>query len=418
MSRRKSSPRFIKPGGSSIRRGRHRSSAQQASLINECFTATVRDIASDGRAVLSHPSGQTVFVPGLWIGEEANVKITAKKKNIVEGVYQSITTAHPDRITPPCQHHGFNTTSATTHYCGGCPWQFIRYEQQLSVKQQRVEKELSRICDIQPEPIWPSPNTLGYRRRAQLKTNGEVIGFASNESNTLAPINTCPVLSEKNRTLLSDLQEALPNPAWRPKGKQPWRALHIDEDVSIDNITVDEPRLFQQANHEQNIAMKQWLHDKVAAVQLKKSAPLNVLELFSGAGNFTETLLESGNIHITAVDAKGPAIQLLEEKNLPGVTAIARDLYDESSISSLHRQFGPFDVLVVDPPRDGLKNTAGLINKKQRYSDIFYISCNLATFSRDAKVLIDAGYRLIQCQPLDQTPHTPHIEILNHFTKR
>jgi 23S rRNA (uracil1939-C5)-methyltransferase len=73
---------------------------------------------------------------------------------------------------------------------------------------------------------------------------------------------------------------------------------------------------------------------------------------------------------------------------------------------------------VLDPPRDGLKSLVQLKAKKSELNTILYISCDLATFSRDAAQLQANGYDLSCVQPLDLFPQTPHVEILARFTRR
>jgi len=70
---------------------------------------------------------------------------------------------------------------------------------------------------------------------------------------------------------------------------------------------------------------------------------------------------------------------------------------------------------VLDPPRDGLKNKTGLITKRQRFENILYVSCNLATLVRDLEHFGEQGYKVEEVQPLDMAPHTPHVEFLTHL---
>ena len=48
---------------------------------------------------------------------------------------------------------------------------------------------------------------------------------------------------------------------------------------------------------------------------------------------------------------------------------------------------------------------------------ILYISCNPATFARDAQKLVEAGYKLPKVKPVDMFPHTMHIELASVFYK-
>jgi 23S rRNA (uracil1939-C5)-methyltransferase len=76
---------------------------------------------------------------------------------------------------------------------------------------------------------------------------------------------------------------------------------------------------------------------------------------------------------------------------------------------------GDFNVLVLDPPRAGLHPKALKRVLTLEPEKMLYVSCNPATFARDAKTLVDAGYRLPRVQPVDMFPQTMHIELAGTF---
>ena len=158
--------------------------------------------------------------------------------------------------------------------------------------------------------------------------------------------------------------------------------------------------------------MRQWLAEQIRSFD--KSS--RVLELFCGSGNFTEVLAEHFTT-IVAVDSTEAAIVALQAKGLASVTAQVENLYQPLVFERLHQQ-GPFDILLLDPPRDGLKNTQNLCRNKRPFKAIFYISCDLATFCRDCEWFSERGYRLDLVQPVDQAPQTPHIELLARLSPR
>jgi len=200
------------------------------------FTALVRDLASDGRGILSHPDGLTVFVPGVWLGEECRVRFLGLQNRIGLAELVEVITPSPHRLTPLCPHHGFQAGK-----CGGCPWQFMDYHEQLRVKQERVEKAFARLNFTKVKPIWPSEQSFGFRNRAQLKTDGDSIGYLSANSNELAAIQQCPILTPANQQLLTELLNQLPNDKWRVrarprKGPVQWTSLNFDDDCTLEQI--------------------------------------------------------------------------------------------------------------------------------------------------------------------------------------
>ncbi|GAB1268013.1 23S rRNA (uracil(1939)-C(5))-methyltransferase RlmD [Aurantivibrio infirmus] len=379
----------------------------------EIFTATVRDLASDGRGILSHPSGLTIFAAGVWPGETGNFRFTGLRKKIGSAELVQLSDASPFRTSAPCPHHGNFEGD-----CGGCPWQFIDYKQQLAAKQRRIEKVLSFVPKETIQEIIPAPDQLQYRNRAQFKTNGEEIGFLSAQSHALAPINDCIILSEKNRKTLRDLRSTLPNRRWNPGKNQKWTTIDIDESVDQDGVAVNSRLPFRQSNDKQNEKMREWLKNKLKQWPSSGTA----LELFCGSGNFTDVIAAENFDQVIAVDAVGEATQELTDKHLANVKVVNANLYIEGAFPKIYSadktSRNDITTLILDPPREGLKNTEGLFRKKHRIENIFYISCDLATFARDLKYFHEQGFKAREIQAIDISPHTPHVELLAHLSRK
>ncbi|WNO09064.1 class I SAM-dependent RNA methyltransferase [Teredinibacter sp. KSP-S5-2] len=368
------------------------------------FEAVIRDIASDGRGIAPHESGAVVFVPGVWTGETCRIKIVGKKGRAFIGQLVEVIMPSLARCEPPCAHHGF-----TKHECGGCPWMFVDYQQQLVAKQKRVTDYFERLgAEDKVQPIWAA-EPLGYRNRAQFKTDGVELGFVAEGTNQIAAIQDCLILSPANRKTLEQLIRKLPNPNWVPAKREKWLTLDIDENTDFENVSVNKRLPFQQGNSRQNIRMREWLTEKADT-----SGCNTILELFCGSGNFTEVIANADR-HILAVEGDQQAIQTLSEKKLPNVKSLVANLFDEKVFEKIYNLRNDFDTLILDPPRDGLKSKNKLLRKKNKMENIFYISCDLATLVRDIQFFQDNKYKIIEVQPLDQFPHTPHIETLVHL---
>lgn len=372
--------------------------------LGEVFSAQVRGLTSEGSGVLDHSSGRVVFVPGAWPGEDVEVKITAIKSQFAQAQLRKVLKAHPQRRIAPCKFHGFGQAQ-----CGGCPWQFVDYTAQLAAKHERIEQTIGRLSSkTQILPIIPAPAEWGYRNRAQLKTNGLQLGFVAAGSNQLAPITDCQVLNDGNRQQLQTLSGNLPNREWQQAAKRQWVTLDINEA----EVSVNQRLPFKQGNSAQNDVMRDWLREHLTA--LDKSWP--VLELFAGSGNFTEIISGLGFTSITAAEVVPEAVAALEQRNLSGVTTQVIDLYKAEVLSRLLKR-GQAKILVLDPPRDGIKFAGEIVAKQNALAHICYISCDLATFNRDAKLLIQQGFLLNSVQPIDLFPQTPHIELMARFSR-
>ncbi|WP_116365511.1 class I SAM-dependent RNA methyltransferase [Parahaliea mediterranea] len=373
----------------------------------DTFSATVRDLGANGHAVLEHPSGRVVFVPGAWPGEAVTVRVTEVKSRFARAELVAVDAAAPQRRSAPCALHGQGA-----RHCGGCPWQFVSYPAQCAAKQRRVVAELGRL-GIAPERIaalLESPQELGYRNRAQLRTDGRRLGFLSAGGRELMDVPHCPVLNPPAAALLADLRAKLPQPQWRGRRRGTWTTLDIDAEFGS---SLGQRLPFRQGNDRQNLRMQQWLAERLATL----ARDAQVLELFAGSGNFTQVLAEAGFADIVAVEAVEAATRALAARALPGVRVLTHNLYAPGAYPALLRAHREARVLVLDPPRDGLQAADELFGTPNQLSDVLYISCDLATFCRDSRVLLDTGFKALTVQPLDLFPQTPHVELLAHFSR-
>jgi 23S rRNA (uracil1939-C5)-methyltransferase len=98
---------------------------------------------------------------------------------------------------------------------------------------------------------------------------------------------------------------------------------------------------------------------------------------------------------------------------LKPVKTEARDLFRRPLMPPELRDF---DAIVFDPPRQGAQAQA-LQLAASKVGIVVAVSCNIATFARDARILVDGGYRLEGVTPVDQFRHTPHVELVAKFTR-
>jgi 23S rRNA (uracil1939-C5)-methyltransferase len=142
----------------------------------------------------------------------------------------------------------------------------------------------------------------------------------------------------------------------------------------------------------------------------------HIADLFCGVGPFALRLAEKSRI--TAFDSDAGAIAALEKaaaatQGLKPVKAEARDLFRRPLVAEELREF---DAVVFDPPRQGAQAQVARLAASQ-VPVVIAVSCNIATFARDAGILIDGGYKIQGVTPIDQFRHTPHVELVARFTR-
>src|SRR5581483_12133171 len=136
-----------------------------------------------------------------------------------------------------------------------------------------------------------------------------------------------------------------------------------------------------------------------------------VADLFCGLGPFALRLAERARV--SAADQDEAAIAALQHAarttgGLKPVEAQVRDLIRRPWVAA---EFKPFEAVVFDPPRQGAEAQAREL-AKSRVPVVIAVSCNPATLARDARILVDGGYRLTAVTPVDQFRYSAHVEIV------
>jgi 23S rRNA (uracil1939-C5)-methyltransferase len=141
----------------------------------------------------------------------------------------------------------------------------------------------------------------------------------------------------------------------------------------------------------------------------------SVADLFCGVGPFALRLAERARV--TAADSDEAAVAALREAaKAPGLKPIAAERRDLFRRPMLAQEFARIDAAVFDPPRQGAEAQARAL-AASKVPVIAAVSCNAGTFARDAKILIDGGYRLDTVTPVDQFRYSAHVEIVARLTR-
>ncbi len=375
------------------------------------FVATVRDLSHKGLGVVDHPDGRTFFVRGTWPGDEAEFEASEDSRKYEEAKLVRMIMPSPSRVEIACSFRGF-----LPGQCGGCPWMMADYSSQLKLKRKRLIYALEKrqvLHEVTIPCVIPSPNVFGYRNRVQLKTDGVRMGYVSEGSTVFGPVDDCLIMNEKLRNLFHELKAKLPREDWRPTGGHQWSYLDLDDEATSKDVYLNKRRPFRQGNTEQNEVMRSWIRDKFSNIPFHYP----VIDLFCGSGNFTQVLSGLGFTNILAVEVQGAALEALRQSGLPGVRILPLDMSKRGVWASIARFQPHAKALLLDPPREGLEKRRGLYKYLDNLEIIFYISCEIDTFSRDAADLIKHGWKLQEMTPIDLFPHTPHVEVLSVFTR-
>jgi 23S rRNA (uracil1939-C5)-methyltransferase len=140
-----------------------------------------------------------------------------------------------------------------------------------------------------------------------------------------------------------------------------------------------------------------------------------VADLFAGVGPFALRLAERARVH--AVDSDAAAIAALRQASaVPGFKPVETEVRDLFRRPLLPAELARVDAVVFDPPRQGAQTQARAL-AESKVPVVVAVSCNPATFARDARLLVDGGYRLLAVTPVDQFRYSAHVEIVARFAR-
>ena len=411
-------------------------------------TLTIDGLGSQGEGV-AEANGAKVFVPFTLPGETVVADLEGER-----GALVSIDRPSPDRIAPVCRHFGS---------CGGCALQHAAPGLYRAFKRDQVVHALKsrgfaddvRVADL--VPVAP-----GTRRRATFAVSRDgdnvVLGYHAARSHDLVGIEQCPILRSTivrelptlralltialSRAGSAELYVAdtghgldvvlsgtgLDMTAKRRSSLGAWMAgtpamlrLTVDgEQISARAIPAIAfsghavsmpPGSFIQAVPEAEAAMVRLVHGALA--KLRK--PDRIADLFAGLGAFSLAL--AGRNEVLAVEWDTAAVSALSsaarQPGLRKLEVLRRDLFREPLSA---RELEPFAAVVFDPPRAGADAQAQRLAASS-VRTVVAVSCNPATFARDARTLVDGGYVMGLVAPLDQFLFSPHVEVVATFTR-
>jgi tRNA/tmRNA/rRNA uracil-C5-methylase (TrmA/RlmC/RlmD family) len=335
----------------------------------------IEDIAFGGKGV-GRESGKAVFVPYTIEGETVSAEIVREKKQFAEAELVEVKEISPHRVVPECPYF---------ERCGGCAYQHISYEHQLSIKWRQVRDALQRIGklkDVPMRPIISSPRPYTYRNRITVHAQNGVIGFFRRESNRLIDIERCPISNDEVNRALAELRA-------QPRVRDGHYTLRASSSS----------RVFSQTNDAGANAL---LHLIVGLVPPNQEL---LIDAHCGAGFFAKALLDKFE-RIIGIDWDKFAIAAAKENATEKETYIAGDVEEE-----LTRNYGRRSLtLIVDPPATGLSANVRKAIVDLAPATLIYVSCNPATLARDLREIQDK-FTINSVTPLDMFPQTAEIEV-------
>jgi 23S rRNA (uracil1939-C5)-methyltransferase len=404
------------------------------------FELRMENWAYGGEVMGRLPDGRAVFVPFALPGEKVRIELVQEKRGFARARLLEVLEPSPERIPARCKHFSI---------CGGCHYQHLPYELQLTAKTEVLKDTLKRIGGFSPEeleplvqPPIPSPSPWQYRNHIQFHLNeAGRLGYRAGRSHQIIPIDEC-FLPEENLNQLWPQLEFDPIPSLYRVGLR----SGTEEDIMLileteDNqgleFTLDIPiaavQLGPSSIHvladaaELEMAVLEYTFQVSAGAFFQINSPMAaamvqhllahlpltadsiVLDVYCGVGLFSAFIAPEVaqliGIEENPLAVEDFTVNLNAYDNVSIYEAPAEDVMPSLDLQP--------DIILVDPPRAGLNLAVldAIVEMKPKM--LAYVSCDPSTLARDAKRLSAAGFTLERITPFDLFPQTYHIESIS-----
>jgi len=405
---------------------------------------TIRALGARGDGIADTNVGP-VFVPYTLPGEVVEVEASdhPDRRHLLR-----VETPSAERIAPFCPHFTV---------CGGCQTQHWDEAHYRAWKRDSVVQALHQVGIEAPVDDLIDAHGAGRRRVTfhARRSQRDVleVGFAAYRAHHIVSIDRCPVLARSldgaipvawalaealgamkkpldiqitatDNGLDVDVRGSGPMPPQRAAAlvrlaethKLPRLTRHGEmiAQRAAPNVQMGKaivtlpPGSFLQATEEGEAALARLVTQHADGAK-------HVADLFCGVGPFALRLAETARV--TAADSDAGAIESLTlAAKTPGLKPIAVEVRDLFRRPFLPVELKRVDTVVFDPPRQGAEAQAREL-AKSKIARVIAVSCNATTFARDARLLIDGGYKLQAVTPVDQFKHSAHVEIVAKFTR-
>ena len=408
---------------------------------------------SFGAEGITKNDGKVVFVPFTIPQELVSYHITSQKKNYAYGKLDAVLKESHYRIPPKCPYYTV---------CGGCQMQHISYDLQLDWKKKWVEDALNKMhkLNVIVNNTLPSLKTYAYRRHIHLHFKKEnktlSIGYVRADLQGIVSINECPIFLEDQKKLYERVYTFINLIAYKDffQGKLIIQKnndkfiLCIISDEDFANSTVIAKQIvnfpeFTGVIYKVGFTIKQWgecesdyqlnsnqfclsplaftqNNPELSAELYSQMASFvkpneKILDLYCGVGISTLLISEKKGL-VTGVEWNKTSIFLAKEharKNGKTISFIQDDV-EKFLLNNPNKNW---NLIIVNPPRNGLSPKICQWLSPKKADKIIYISCMPTTLGRDLKKLTENGFKIKLVQPYDMFPQTTHVETFVYLEK-
>ncbi|KQV69836.1 SAM-dependent methyltransferase [Nocardioides sp. Root122] len=385
--------------------------ARGRSRVGERFEVEVGPVAHGGHCVarLPEPESRVVFVRHTLPGEQVVVEITegTDGDRFWRGDAVAVLSPSSDRVEAPCPYAG-------PGLCGGCDLQHVAVPAQRELKTAVVREQLVRLGRLAPEsaivqglgveavPVEGRPDD-GLRWRTRQRYAAAPDGrpaMRAHRSHALVPIDDCLIAAEGARPVDARDEPVVEEGAQRPSRDPVTHEVTAHGRTHPFSVAADG---FWQVHPEAPRVLVE------AVMELLDPQPGEAaLDLYAGVGLFARFVGEATGARVVAVEADRTACQHARA-NLAALQPAVVEWGPTDRVLR-ERLDEPFDLVVLDPPREGAKRVVVEQVVDRRPRAVAYVACDPAALGRDVAIFAEHGYELTAIRAFDLFPMTHHVE--------
>ena len=393
--------------------------ARGRSRVGERFEVEVGPVAHGGHCVarLPEPDARVVFVRHALPGERVVVEITegTDGDRFWRGDAVRVDVPSPDRVEPPCPYAG-------PGLCGGCDFQHAALPAQRDLKTAVVREQLVRLgrldagsdlvtgLHVEAVPVaGRADDGLRWRTRQRYAVlpDGRP-AMRAHRSHELVAVDDCLIAAEGAR----------PRPGAEPGRHGEWSPGEPEAMTSSHDVTVG------SRTHPFSVAADGFwqVHPEAPPVLVGTVLDLldpqpgeRALDLYAGVGLFARFVGEATGARVVAVEADRTACRHATA-NLAALESASVECGPTDRVlrSGLDE---PFDLVVLDPPREGARRAVVEQVVDRRPRAVAYVACDPAALGRDVAIFAEHDYELTAVRAFDLFPMTHHVECVALLTR-
>ncbi len=384
----------------------------------------IEKLDNEGRGIC-YVDGKITFVFNALPKEAVKIKLIKETKKYNVGKVVSYVKESLKRTAPICPYYA---------KCGGCDLEHLSYEDTCKFKENTLKEVLEKYAEIKMKVTFiPSPKHFHYRNKLTLKVKDQKLGFYEEESHKLVEIDKCYLAKECINKVLPYLKIN--------NGDITLRANYNDEliiDITtqdkfnsdIDKLTKDNKivgiilnnKVIYGEDHFIEIVNKRLfqVHSKsffqvnldmagkaVDIIKNEVSKGDKVVDLYCGVGFLGLSIAKEVQEVYGVETIQSAVLDAIFNAKINKIDN-AKFLLGKSE-EVVNKLPSEIDTIIVDPPREGLKDNVIEYLKSKQAKKIIYMSCNIFTLARDLKKL-ENNYKVLKVYGLDMFPYTKHIE--------